>query len=442
MFDDFDLTAVPPGRLLAACPRHRILKLDSGRAFVAVEMTANRLYTATLADPPPPHGAARYTSGLAVYGAQGEFMAGATSAAPGPDTLCTFTPVRNGIHYIEARGCSFSLGAPDPSVRDSDALPFPDPSELDDARTRATDLGEITSIDASLLPVAHSHGRGERLALVRFSLARPAREGLELRVQGSRAELMLESSGQAALCGRTRAGAPGEWLIARLEPGTYCARIRQPWRGAQPFVLRYTVCDAARDTVPELLAHSAPRSGRIVGDSGANGSDAPATPDGGTANRVSLGTVVEPDAAGRGVRHLLVGGNDAGLFELDPVTGELFFTGREQDMPHGTTEIVLTVRSHDGERFEEVSVPISAERDDTPPTLVHTRHGSRISLGRVGAPIPPGGGFRYRLAGGNEDERFELDEKTGELFFRGGAQEFEALENVFELTVHVEPRRH
>lgn len=444
MFEEFEPTAVPPGHLLTACPGHRIVNLSSGREFVAVEMIAGCVYSATLRDYPGAPGAARYPRRLAVYDPHGEFIAGATTAVPTPgtDNLCIFTPIRSGTHYIEARGCSFRLGSPDAYARQTDVLHPPDPEDLHEARTRATDLGDISAIHEALFPIAHFHGRGERLAFVRFMLARPALVSFGLRLQPMSAQLVLENAELAAVCGRTHAGADGEWLTARLAPGTYHARVRRPRCGGQPFVLRYKVSDAPGDAVRELRAHSRQRHDRAAGDQSGNGADAPTGPVSETTARVSLGTVVRPETAGRGVRHQLVGGNEAGLFELDAVTGELFFTGTEAEMPLGKSEFVLTVRSHDGERFEDVFDSVCATRDNTRPKLVDTAQGLRISLGRIAGPAPPGAGITYRLTGGNEAGRFELDETTGELFFNGDAEELEEAENGSELTVRVEARRH
>ena len=44
------------------------------------------------------------------------------------------------------------------------------------------------------------------------------------------------------------------------------------------------------------------------------------------------------------LRFELVGGNEAGFFEVDERTGELFFVGPQDIVPHGSTGIELTVR--------------------------------------------------------------------------------------------------
>ena len=64
----------------------------------------------------------------------------------------------------------------------------------------------------------------------------------------------------------------------------------------------------------------------------------------GYGRRVSLGTVSDGVPAGVPVRYSLVGGNEAGLFELDETTGELFFTGSAEDFELIRYRFELTVR--------------------------------------------------------------------------------------------------
>ena len=64
-------------------------------------------------------------------------------------------------------------------------------------------------------------------------------------------------------------------------------------------------------------------------------------------------------------------------------------------------------------------------------------HGStfRISLGTVSTGELPGHRHRYRLIGGNELEFFELDERTGELFFIGSEADVNDGTSDFDLIV-------
>ena len=60
---------------------------------------------------------------------------------------------------------------------------------------------------------------------------------------------------------------------------------------------------------------------------------------------------------------------------------------------------------------------------------------NRMSLGTVAATDPEGVTLAYRLAGGNESGSFEIDATSGELFYKGSGEDFEAVTTRFTLTV-------
>ena len=442
MWDEFEIMAVPPGHLEGACPNHRIVR-EAGREFVAVEITAGRFYTARLGDRPRRRGARQLPWRLAVYDSAGEFLAGARSGPSphSPDILCTFIPTFSGTHYIEARGCGFSLGTTEAEATDGVTLRLPSGPQPDDARARAADLGDVTAVEDSSVPIAHVRTHGTPFAFVRFALAQPRVVNLELGGFGTDGELFLVNDNGTALCGRTQAGGAGEWLSAILPPGAYHAGVRMPRRRREPFTLRCKVTDTPGNVFHGLRHETGPPKDRAGGSARGNGVRGPSTPLNGSPARVSLGTVATPDPAGESVRYRLVGGNEAGLFEMHALTGELFFTGTEADLPLGTTEFLLTVRSDDGERSADRTVAISVANVPTPDDG-SPRSGERISLGRVALPVASGAALKYRLAGGNERGLFELDEATGELFFNGDAEAFEEAGSNFELAVLVDDKRH
>ena len=64
----------------------------------------------------------------------------------------------------------------------------------------------------------------------------------------------------------------------------------------------------------------------------------------GSTSRVSIGTVSANDPEGSAVSYSIVGGNESGMFEVDGVSGELFYTGTGEDAEDGPFEHELTVR--------------------------------------------------------------------------------------------------
>ena len=444
MFEFAELTGAPAGHLVTACPNHRIVKAAEGREFVALEMTAGRAYTALLADHPQQPVDSRFPRRVAVYDATGAFVAGAVSGEhrQSLDILCTFAPTRSGTHYLEARGCSFSLDAPEPHDADGDPLRSTAKPILHVARADATDLGDITATHGTHVPIARFHGNVERIAFVRFALTEHRLVSFGLRNHRTGAELFLENAEGTALCGRTHADSADEWMSAALAPGTYYTRVRTTRSEGRPVILRYRLSAASEGIVPEFERPTGQRRDQTAPSARANGMHAPSGRVNGNEAGVSLGTVTNPDTAGKTVRHRLVGGNEAGLFELHARTGELFFTGTEANVERGTTEFVLIVRTDDGERSEDRPVAVSVTNADTLSADRRASGDGRISLGRVSAASSPGVALRYRLASGNESGLFEVDETTGELFFKGAVEDLEDAETGFQLTVHVDAERH
>ena len=59
----------------------------------------------------------------------------------------------------------------------------------------------------------------------------------------------------------------------------------------------------------------------------------------------------------------------------------------------------------------------------------------RVSLGTVAAVDPEGAALSYSIEGGNGSGLFEIDAASGELFYTGAGEDFEAGTGPFELTV-------
>ena len=60
---------------------------------------------------------------------------------------------------------------------------------------------------------------------------------------------------------------------------------------------------------------------------------------------------------------------------------------------------------------------------------------NRVSLGTVSATDPEGAALTYNIEGGNASGLFEIDAASGELFYTGAGEDFEAGAGPFELTV-------
>ena len=96
--------------------------------------------------------------------------------------------------------------------------------------------------------------------------------------------------------------------------------------------------------------------------------------------------------------------------------------------PSGTGTYELEVR--------DVRAPVFAESGYRF-ALSENAEGSvnRQSLGTVEATDPDGGTVRYRLVGGDESRRFDIDPDTGEVFYVGQGEDYESRVTSHELTV-------
>ena len=441
-------------------PVNGALRAHGGRALLAVELVAGRTYTIRI-----PDGAARghgrpTPSHLAIHDDAGTWLAGTTNAerTDSGDCSLTFAATRDGIYYVDAGTDDRTPSTIEFNDVDTVASRSTKKRQVDDARASAvrdsaTDLGDITGLDASRFPVTHVHGNGEPVVLFRFMLTQSRRVSFGLRRLETPARLVLENAHGAMICARSHAAPAGGWLSAALSAGTYFARVQVPETGHHPFALRYCAGSEFQDAMRDIQPRYATQRGRAVQAAPAFGAYSPSKRVNRSRPRISLGSVARADSGGLPLWYRLVGGNEAGLFELDAHTGELFFTGTDPSLKIWTGELELTVRASDGERSVHHAVFVSVTNvpdtstsasvfDAVAEAFIPAGGDARISLGRVSESGPDEPPLKYRLVGGNETGLFALDEASGELFFTGSVDDFERLGTGFELTVRVDAESH
>ena len=165
--------------------------------------------------------------------------------------------------------------------------------------------------------------------------------------------------------------------------------------------------------------------------------------DGSTA-RVSLGTVAAVDPDGTALSYSIEGGNASGLFEIAAASGELFYTGTGEDFEAGAGPFELTVRASDGNLSTDTSVSSasptcrrfrrSASRA-TPSRWRRTATAARSGYRSARSRRRTRRALSYSLEGGNASGLFEIDAASGELFYVGAGEDFEAGTAPFDLTV-------
>ena len=166
----------------------------------------------------------------------------------------------------------------------------------------------------------------------------------------------------------------------------------------------------------------------------------------GSTNRVSLGTVAATDQEGAALSYSIEGGNASGLFGIDAASGELFYTGAGEDFEAGAGPFELTVQASDGDLATHTIVVVTVRDVQEAPAFAEQSYAfdleensdgsaTRVSLGTVAATDQEGAALSYSIEGGNAAGLFEIDAASGELFYTGAGEDFEAGTGPFELTV-------
>ena len=166
----------------------------------------------------------------------------------------------------------------------------------------------------------------------------------------------------------------------------------------------------------------------------------------GSTNRVSLGTVSATDPEGAALTYNIEGGNASGLFEIDAASGELFYTGAGEDFEAGVGPFELTVQASDGDLATHTIVVVTVRDVQEAPAFAEQSYAfdleensdgsaTRVSLATVAATDQEGAALSYSIEGGNAAGLFEIDAASGELFYTGAGEDFEAGTGPFELTV-------
>ena len=412
------------------------------RSFLAVRLLVGRQYTVNSIYNDIDRDTRPKPSRFAVYDTAGVLLCSAVRGEQRDRVplRLVFTAPRDGTFYIEANGASCH---PDTILLTSHAAnesAAPTHARVADRRARASDLGDITESGNSRQITLYQIDDRSALIFFRFALSRARLVRLRLQRPKTPAALYLEHAQGTVVCGRVCATSTGEWLAATLQAGAYFVRVDFPSVARRASGLLLEVAPPHDDRVHRPVVPNVNRQGCAPQADAATGPDRQADVIDSRYQRISLGKVVPP-ASGRATGcYRLVGGNDAGLFELDGDTGELYFVGHEVGDPAGITEFSLTVRSSGGEREVDhlVSVSLADLREERPAT-----DGKRKDLlGTVTSPALSGNSHRIRLVSGNDDGLFEMDEDTGELFWVGSTEDIEDTATVFELSVRIDVDLH
>ena len=373
-----------------------------------------------------------------------------SSSASGTTSEALSATLLAGTYYvrIEAKeagsnGYMFRYGVEDVDADEVARLTGAPPPDAEAMRAGGTDLGDITELDGPRFPRGRVDGVEDRIDYYRFTLSEAKEVVLGLRRQDADADLFIEDEDGTVLHAGESAGTANEALRATLLAGTYYVRIEAREEGANAYVFRYGVGEPDAEEVARLEQQGAPQAPAFAGEGYAF--DLAENADG-SGERVSLGSVSATDPDSPALTYSIEAGNDAGLFEVDGATGELFYAGVGEDYESGPTSFELTVRASDGELSSDTPVTVNVTGVPEAPAFGHSSYafelaenadgsGERVSLGSVSATDPDSPALTYSIEDGNDAGLFEVDEATGALFYAGAGEDYESGVTQYELTV-------
>ena len=339
MSDDYSANTLTDGTVAVGGTETGTIETGRDRDWFAVELVAGRTYTIDLKGRPTGDGTLRDPRLYGIYDNAGTLIGntGNDDAGTGYNSRVTFTATATGTFYIEAGAYSRHTGSYTVAVTDTSPPGTPAGPSVDDTRTGATDLGDITDLDGPRFPTGSVDGGGDRIDYYGFRLTEARKVVLGLRRQDADANLFIEDDQGNVLHAAETAGTTNEALSVTLLAGSYHVRIEAREEGDNAYVT------------------------------------------------VSLGTVETTDPDSPVLTYSIEDGNDAGRFEIDETTGELFYTSTGEDFESESTRFDLTVRASDGglstvtvnvtdvtERDLSVSVSVSEPEGDDFPAAITT----------------------------------------------------------------------
>ena len=330
------------------------------RDWFAVELVAGRTYVIDLEGSPTAAGTLSDTYLWGIHDSGGNLITGTTNDDDGLgyNSRLSFEAAESGTHYIAAGAYGTNTGSYTVGVTDV----TPPPDDFGDTAATAGEIAVGGSVTGEI---------GEARDFDWFALDVVAGRTYVIDLEGSGTDAgtlvnpvlrgLFGADGDR-LQGTTPNNDGGEGLNSRMtwtapETGTVYVVARGAGSSTGTYTLRVADTDPATAPTATVVTDPAPAPEAPAFGRPDYAFALPENVDGST-SRVSLGTVSAVDPEGAAVEYSLVGGNEAGLFEVDGQTGELFYTGGGEDYESGATQFDLSVRASDGTLSADTSVTV------------------------------------------------------------------------------------
>ena len=469
MSDDYAANAQTTGTVAVGGSATGTIETAYDHDWFAVELVAGRTYQFDLQGSPGGGGTLPDTYFRAIYDSEGRYQSGTynDNFEGSRDSRVTFTPTDSGTYYARASGDRDEIGSYTLSVRDVTPPEAGNPPPAFDQQSYAFDLAEETD------------GSANRLSLGTVSATDPDGGSVSYGIAGGNAAARFEidaASGELFYVGAGEdydTGTTSFNLTVRASDGEQTTDtsvtvnvtdVDEPVEDNPPVTEPdQSTAQTVSEPSGEDFARNSSTSGRIaVGDTATGRIGSSGDRDwfavelvAGRTYVIDLrgsptddGTLSDPylrgiyDADGDRISGTL--NNDAGTGRNSRVTftatesGTHYIAAGAYSSRQGTYELEVTDTSSLETPQEQIQQqPPAFGSQFYAFELEENADGSanRLSLGTVSATDPDGGSVSYSIAGGNSAGLFELDAASGELFYTGGGEDYEAGSTSFNLTV-------
>ena len=350
--EDFARNSSTSGRVAVGDTATGRVGSSGDRDWFAVELVAGRTYVIDLRGNPTDDGTLRDPYLRGIYDADGNRISNTTNddGGQGYNSRLTFTATESGTHYIAAGAYSSRQGTYEVEVTDtSPPIVGPDPDSEDPPDRQEQVQQEPPAFGSQFYAFEleeDTDGSANRISLGTVSATDPDGGSVTYSIEGGNAAGLFEidaASGELFYVGGGEdyeTGSTSFELTVRASDGDQTTDA----------TVNVNITDVAEAPAFAQQGYDF----ELVEDTD------------GSANRISLGTVMATDPDGGPVTYGIEGGNAAGLFEIDAASGELFYVGGGEDYETGSTRFELTVRATDGDQTTDTAVTVNVTDVDEP----------------------------------------------------------------------------
>ena len=403
--EDFSADPSTSGRVAVGDTATGTIGTAREKDWFAVELVAGRTYVIDLRGSPTDDGTLSDPYLRGIYDAEGNRISGTLNddGGQGYNSRVSFTATESGTHYIAAGAYSSRRGTYEVEVTDTS----PPETPQEQVQQQPPAFGsQFYGFELE----ENADGSANRISLGTVSATDPDGGSVSYGIEGGNAAGLFEID-----------AASGELF--------YVGGGEDYETGATSFELTVRASDGDQTTDTAVTVNVTDVAEAPAFAQAGYAFDLAENADG-SANRISLGTVSATDPDGGSVSYGIEGGNEAGRFEIDAASGELFYVGGGEDYETGATRFELTVRASDGDQTTDATVTVDVTDVDEPvvvdPPVAQEVQSvpQTVSEGATDLPndnstpgrVAVGGSVTGTIGAGRDQDRFAVELVAGRTY--------------------------